>query len=141
MNNENKIDDLCYYILNTIDINVLKSLSPAQLSSIDIATKACQLRSKHTIDIRGKINLFFLSFYFGFFMGRDNRLFIQEIEGERREKVSLLGNIFYFIYLLLGVIVLIFFIIWLIMMTLYILKTGMGIDIYPGKHMGGIFGF
>ncbi len=141
MNGNKRIDSLCYYILNTIDLNVLKSLSPDQLSAIEDATRACQLREKHPIDIRGTINLLFIKFYYALLIGRDRRLSEQQIEGERREKVTLLGNVIYAIYVLLGITGAVMVVIWLILMLLYILKIGLGIDFFPGEHMGKYLGF
>ncbi len=137
MNRNKNVDALCYYVLNKIDFNVLKSLSSEQLSSIQDAIYACQLRTKHAVDIRGTINLFFMRFYYALIVGRDRRIFVEEIEEDRREKVTLLGNLVYFMVVFPGIIlgILLFVII-----GLYSLKNMFGIDLLPGEHMGRILG-
>ena len=137
MNSNKKTDALCYYILNKIDLNILKSLSSEQLSAIENAIEACELRTKHAINIRGTIKLYFISFYFAFLMGRDRRFFVDEIEAERREKVTLLEN-FISSILVLSLVLSAFTL--LILLGLYGLKTFLGIDLFPGEHMGRIFG-
>ncbi|MCK5427223.1 MAG: hypothetical protein KAJ34_05965 [Thermodesulfovibrionia bacterium] len=133
MNSSKSMDAFCYYILNNIDFNVLKSLSSEQLSAIEDAIKACQLRTKHAIDIRKTIKLYFINFYFVFLVGRDRRLSVQEIEEDRREKVTLLGNILYAMIVFSGLLL-------FVIVSLYGLKTMIGIDLFPGEHMGRIFG-
>ena len=133
MNSSKSMDAFCYYILNNIDFNVLKSLSSEQLSAIEDAIKACQLRTKHAIDIRKTIKLYFIRFYFVFLIGRDRRLSVQEIEEDRREKVTLLGNILYGMIVFSGLLL-------FVIVSLYGLKTMIGIDLFPGEHMGRIFG-
>lgn len=133
MNSSKSMDAFCYYILNNIDFNVLKSLSSEQLSAIEDAIKACQLRTKHAIDIRKTIKLYFIRFYFVFLIGRDRRLSVQEIEEDRREKVTLLGNILYAMIVFSGLLL-------FVIVSLYGLKTMIGIDLFPGEHMGRIFG-
>ncbi len=133
MNSSKSMDAFCYYILNNIDFNVLKSLSSEQLSAIEDAIKACQLRTKHAIDIRKTIKLYFINFYFVFLIGRDRRLSVQEIEEDRREKVTLLGNILYAMIVFSGLLL-------FVIVSLYGLKTMIGIDLFPGEHMGRIFG-
>jgi hypothetical protein len=130
------VDNLCYYIINKIDLNVLKSLSSEQLSAIKDAINACQLRTKHPVNIRGTIRLFFISFYCVFLVGRDRRASTLEIEGNRREKVTFLENAISSIVvfsLVLSAFTL------LSMIGLYGLKSFLGIDLFPGEHMGKIF--
>ena len=133
MNSSKSMDAFCYYILNNIDFNVLKSLSSEQLSAIEDAIKACQLRTKHAIDIRKTIKHYFIRFYFVFLIGRDRRLSVQEIEEDRRGKVTLLGNILYAMIVFSGLLL-------FVIVSLYGLKTMIGIDLFPGEHMGRIFG-
>ncbi|MBI4683223.1 MAG: hypothetical protein HY757_09015 [Nitrospirae bacterium] len=137
MNGNKNIDALCYYVLNKIDFNVLKSLSPEQLSAIEGAIDACQLRTKHAVDVRGKIYLYFSRLYFVFFVGRDRRAFVQDIEEERRGKMNALGNLIYFMFVSAAVI---FAFTALLIIGLYVLKISLGIDIFPGRHMGEIIG-
>lgn len=133
MNNDKNIDAFTYHIMKNIDSNTRNSLSPLQLSAIKEAIRASQPKKKHPVDIRGVINLFFIRYYFVFLMGRDRRIYTEEIEIERRQNVALLGNIIYLIFVISPFIL-------LILIALYFLKIGLGIDLFPGKHMGRIFG-
>jgi hypothetical protein len=66
-------------------------------------------------------------------MGRDRRVYKEAIEEERRGKVTLLGNTAFLIIVLSAFLL-------LIITGLYGLKILAGIDLFPGKHMGWIFG-
>ena len=132
MINDRQIDAYTSHILNNIDTDVLKSLSSRQYAAITEAIRAGQSRKKHAVDIRGIIRLFFVRYYFVFLMGRDRRISTQEMEMERRENVALLGNLTFIIFVTAPFIL-------LILLALYFLKIGLGIDLFPG-HTGGIFG-
>lgn len=133
MNRDKQIDAFTYHIISNIDAAVLNSLSSKQLSSIKEAIRTHAPQKKHPIDIRGAINLFFIRYYFVLLMGQDQRFSTLEIETERRENVALFGNIVFLIFVLAPFILLIF-------ILMYLLKMGLGIDLFPGKHMGWIFG-
>lgn len=137
MKSNNNIDTLCKYVLNKIDFNILKSLSPEHLAAIEDAINSCQLREKHVFDIRGKINLFFIRYYFVFLIGRDRRAFVEELEADRRAKVSLLGNLVYFMIVFPGIVL---SILSFMIIGLYSIKTFLGIDLIPGEHMGRFLG-
>ncbi len=133
MINDKYIDAFTHHIVNNIHADVLNSLSPKQLSAIKEAIIASQPRKKHSIDIRGAINLFFARYYFVFLMGRDQRISRQEIEAERRENTTLLWDLIFMIFVLSPFIL-------LTLIALYFLKIGLEIDIFTGEHMGWIFG-
>ena len=133
MINIKDVDAFTHHILNNIDSKVINSLSSMQLSAIKEAIRASQPKKKHSIDIRGVMKLFFARYYFVFLMGRDRRITTQEKEFERRSNVALLGNVSFIIFVLSPFIL-------LTLIALYFLKIGMGIDLFPGEHMGWIFG-
>ena len=133
MKRSKNLNTLCTYVLNKIDFNILESLSDEQLATIEDAINTCQLREKHAFDLRGKINLFFMKYYFVFLIGRDRRAFVEDIEAERIRKVSLIGNLVYFIFIILAI----FF---SAAVGLYLIKTFLGIDLIPGVHMGKYLG-
>ena len=133
MKRSKNLNTLCTYVLNKIDFNILESLSDEQLATIEDAINTCQLREKHAFDLRGKINLFFMKYYFVFLIGRDRRAFVEDIEAERIRKVSLIGNLVYFIFIILAI----FF---STAVGLYLIKTLLGIDLFPGVHMGKYLG-
>ena len=133
MKRSKNLNTLCTYVLNKIDFNILESLSDEQLATIEDAINTCQLREKHAFDLRGKINLFFMKYYFVFLIGRDRRAFVKDLEAERIRKVSLIGNLVYFISVILAI----FF---SAVVGLYLIKTLLGIDLFPGVHMGKYLG-
>lgn len=133
MERSKNINSLCTYVLNKIDFDIQKSLTEEQFAAIEDAINTCQLREKHGFDLRGKINLFFMKYYFVFLIGRDRRAFVKDIEAERIRKVSLIGNLVYFIFIILSI----FF---STAVGLYLIKTLLGIDLFPGKHMGRYLG-
>ncbi len=133
MSNNKNIDAFTNHIINNIDFKVLNSLSSEQLSSIKDAIRAGRPQKKHAIDIRGIVNLFFAKYYFVLLMGRDRRLSTEAVEEERRDKVAILGNILFFIFILFAFLL-------LAIIALYFFKVFLGIDLVPGKHMGGLIG-
>jgi len=133
MNNDKDIDAFTYHILKNINIDIFNSLSSKQLSALKEAIRASQPKQKHSIDFRGIINFFFVKYYFVFLMGRDRRISTQESEIERRENVALLGNIIFIIFVISPFLL-------LMLILLYFLKIGLGVDLFPGEHMGWIIG-
>ncbi len=133
MINDKSIDAYTHHILNNINTEVLNSLSSNQLIAIKEAIRASQPKKKHSVDIRGVINLFFIRYYFIFLMGQDQRISTREIETERRENMALIWNFVFIIFVLSPFIL-------LALIALYFFKMGLGIDLFPGKHMGAIFG-
>ncbi len=133
MNCNKNIDAFTHHILDNIDFKVFNSLSPEQLSAITEAIRAGLPQKKHALDVRGTINLFFIRYYFVFFMGQDHRITTEAIEEERRDKVAFLGNMVFLIIVLSALM-------WLVVIGLYGFKSILGIDLFSGKHMGGIIG-
>ena len=133
MKNEKKTDAFTFHILKNIDKKTLDSLSPTQLSAIKEAIRATQRSKRHPLDIRGVINLFFAKYYFVLFMGRDRRVSTKEAEFDRRHDIALLGNIAFLFFMIVPFIL-------IILGILYFLKIGLGIDLFPGQHLGGMIG-
>ncbi len=133
MNNDKKIDAFTYHIINNIDTEILNSLSSSQLTAIKNAIKANKPKERHPIDFRGVINLFFIKYYFVLFVGRDRRTSTQEMEIGRRENAALLGNISFILFVLSPIVL-------FVLILLYFLKIGLGINIFPNEHMGWIIG-
>ncbi len=133
MNDNKDIDAFTHHILYSIDFKVLNSLTSEQLSAIKHAIKASSPQQKHSVDIRGIINLIFIKYYFVFFVGRDRRMSTEAIEEERRDKVALFGNIVFFVIVISAFI-------WIAIILLYVFKTISGIDLFPGEHLGRILG-
>ncbi len=134
MDNDKNTDAFTCHILENIDASILDSFSSSQLLAIKDAIRSGQSGKKHPIDFRGVFNFFFVRYYFVILMGRDWRVSTQELEFERRRSVALFGNIIFLILVISPLILLVFF-------AIYLVKVGLGIDLFPGQHTAGIFGF
>ncbi len=86
----------------------------------------------HPIDVRGTIPLFFTKYYFVYLMGRDRREDTQRVEIERRYTANMLGVAIVFIIISLPVIIFVF-------VALYLMKSALGIDIFPHQHLSDFF--
>ncbi len=88
---------------------------------------------RHAIDRRGRIALYFVSYYYVFLLGRDRRESQRKVEQQRRFGAALLGNTF-FVMVVLSPIIL------LLLAVLYLLKMYLGIDLFPNFHLPGAIG-
>ncbi|MDC7224796.1 MAG: hypothetical protein PQJ60_13705 [Spirochaetales bacterium] len=86
---------------------------------------------KHSIDIRGIIPLFFRRYYFVILVGRDTRQETKKIEAERRYKVRRVNNMVSAFLLLIPFLFILF-------LLLYYLKSALGINVLPEKHLGDL---
>ncbi|HRU04145.1 MAG TPA: hypothetical protein P5137_00045 [Candidatus Brocadiia bacterium] len=79
-------------VLRRIDPMVMATLAPAQRSALREAISGAQPETKHKVDIRGIIPLFFIRLYFVFLMGRDRRSRAAKTEFDRRKKGQTMSN-------------------------------------------------
>ncbi len=119
-------------IINKIDPEVYQTFNPAQIEAMVEAISACRPLAKHPIDLRGILPLFFSRFYFVLLMGRDRRSETQRIEAERRRRGAFMGGLFLAMCLMSPLVLILLF-------AAYILKSVMGIDIFPDKHLWDFF--
>lgn len=129
---KNKVDAYTQNVMNSIEPTVFKTLNLVQLEAIRQSVSANAPFRKHSIDIRGSIPLYITKFYFVFLIGKDRRSSTREKEIHRKEiakGVSILG----FIYIILTLSIPILFI------FLYALKSFLGIDIFPDRHLNDLF--
>lgn len=134
MTNTPKIDAYSASILARMDPHARATLSEAQEQAIVEALATREGRSAHTIDIRRLLKFYFFSYYLVFQLGRDRRMDRRRTEYDRRENVSLLGNVMFFIFAVFPLIV-------FVLIGLYFLKAALGIDIFPDFHLPSLFGF
>ncbi len=88
-------------------------------------------KRNHRIDLRGTLPLFFRRYYFVILIGRDTRQETKQIEAERRYRVRKVNNAISAALLLLPFLLLLF-------LLLYYLKSALGINIMPVKHLGDL---
>jgi hypothetical protein len=94
------------------------------------------IEANHLIDARFNVSLFFGRFYLVFQFGRDRRETRQSIFAERRRKAHVAMSLMMFSLLTLDIIAFLpglFFL-------LYILKSALGINLFPNKHLWDFLG-
>ncbi|NEO29632.1 MAG: hypothetical protein F6K36_04110 [Symploca sp. SIO3C6] len=120
------------YYLQQLDTDVLKSFSSEQLEAITyILNQAIPKPSPKIVDLRFVVNLIFSKFYIVLFVGKDKR--------KRRRpynpgKIARIGNLLAATILLIG---LNFVLSAFILLIVYLTKSALGIDIFPG-HLSDI---
>lgn len=134
MMQHNTVDPYTYHVLQSIDEKVRSSMTPAQLSAVSKAIAANRPYKKHAIDIRGVLPLFFARYYFVFMMGRDRRYSTRRMEESRHRGTSILSGLMLFV---LGVGSLII----IAVLVLYLIKSGLGINIMPDVHLKDLLMF
>jgi hypothetical protein len=98
--------------------------------------KTQSIEASHLIDARFNVPLFFGRFYLVFQFGRDRREARQNIFAERRRKAHVAMSMMMFSLVTLDIIAFLpglFFL-------LYILKSALGINLFPNKHLWDFIG-
>jgi len=109
--------------LQKLSPEILGSLSEEQLTAIrEMLAEALPKSSPKLVDIRWRINLIFAQYYIVFLVGRDRR---QQKRYRFLSNITKVGNTI--TYALLVILVLLMF--------AYTLKSFVGIDIFPDKHL------
>lgn len=110
-------------LLDGIPANIRDSFSADQLGHLDKAMSDSR-HVIHPVDIRGTLNIWRFRYYFVFLAGRDRRALSRRQEKLfRRTELSVLFGFLSF-SLLFGILV------------LYLIKSAMGIDIFPNFSFG-----
>ncbi|MCF7983154.1 MAG: hypothetical protein K9L70_02005 [Thiohalocapsa sp.] len=123
------LDAYTKFVLSHIDPDVLASLTEHQFECIRSAVEKAKPISKHTIDLRGVIPLFFVRFYFVLLAGRDRRKNTSDRENSRRQGAhSVLGALVLFAVVVVPVSI-------LTLLIGYGLKTWLGVDLIEGAHL------
>ena len=120
------------YTLSRLPRDVLNGLTDQQLSAIRTALGAQIESSRHAVDLRIRVPLFFRSYYVVLFMGRDRRRSVFNTERYRLELLpkGLRRGIF------VAASTLVLCVLILCLLTLiYLAKSAMGIDIFKNIHL------
>ncbi len=127
-----EIDPYTHAVLQKLGLDTLNSFTEEQRKKLIESISACRPLQKHPIDFRGSFSLFFFHFYFVFLMGRDSRKKTKMMEIGRRHRTGLVGSFFArsLVLFYVGITLLILFFI-----LAYLLKSAMGINIFPDKHL------
>ncbi|EMF0718708.1 hypothetical protein V2E67_005159 [Citrobacter freundii] len=107
-----------------LDPQISQALTPEQKAGIENAVVAITLGSKHRVDIRRSFPFFGKRFYLVFLFGRDLR--------QRHRQESTLSTILLTCLLLIAVL----FVTCCILLTLYMIKSALGIDVFQHFHVG-----
>jgi hypothetical protein len=112
-------------LLKKMDKSVLASFSPVQLKAIQNAINIRQWR-KHSVDIRPTLALPFIpwNFYIVFLVGLNRR------QLSSNEKI-MASAMFLFVFFIMGMTLFGF-----ILIMLYLIKSWLGIDIFPNNSLG-----
>lgn len=122
------LDQFTRFVLGHIDEDVRRSLTDEQFESIRQAVDATKPKAKHPLDFRGVIPLFFARYYFVILGGRDQRTDQSNKEFTRRRNAS---STFTGLMLL---IVLLIPITAILILGGYLMKSFLGIDVFPDAH-------
>jgi hypothetical protein len=120
------------YILSRIPANVRQGLSQEQTDGIRKALRDDAKQRQSAIKLSGRIPLIFRSYYFVLMFGRDRRLRTLDRDAVRRALIPLPIRTFFYTTLLVitttafGI---------LAFVGLYMLKSALGIDIFPNYHL------
>jgi hypothetical protein len=126
------LDTYTRFVLSHVEPEVIASLTEHQFNSIRDALEKSRPITRHPIDIRGILPLFFVRYYFVLLAGRDRRQKTGDRERGRRSGLSaMLG-----VSLLLTLVALPVTI--LMLAAGYALKTFLGIDLMPEAHLSDL---
>ena len=128
-------DILADFTLSKIPRDIRSSLTDDQYEAIRSAIAATANSSRHSIDIRFVIPLFFRSYYFVFFAGRDRRKKTIELELNRIERLpkNLRRTVYFSAVASILVSVGVF-----LLGLIYLAKSFAGIDFFDGIHLSDL---
>lgn len=123
------------YTLNKIDPDVLATMSEEQIAAIKAALLASEKGSRHKIDIRFSIPLYFARYYVAFFAGRDRRrsTYLAELYKQQQGNKQASRIFIWFFMILIGIGFAVF-----IGLYNYYAKSESGIDIFSNLHLSDV---
>lgn len=127
-----KTDAFVEFTLSRLPRDVRNGLTHEQISAIRTALGDQLNSSRHAVDLRLRLPLFFKSYYLVFFMGRDRRRTIFNIERYRLELLP--KRLRRGIYLVASSIVLMSLFLCCLAL-LYLVKSALGIDLFKSIHL------
>lgn len=125
-------------ILHNIPADIRDSFSDAQLEALQTALGQVHDHTRHMLDARFSVSLYWTRYYVVFLLGRDLREHVQEVLLNRRQRSSRAAQIGFTAlaaWLLVAGLAVTAFIV------LYLIKSAVGIDIFPDKHLSDFLGF
>lgn len=123
-------------VLRSIPKEERESFTESQISALSRALTRTRFQSNHIVDARLNIPLFFARFYVVFLLGKDRRGKARQRLIERRRRFSLVAGLVLTLAVGLVLATVIFVAVFLL---LYVLKSAMGIDLFPDMHLRDLF--
>ena len=127
-------DAFTYHVYNQIDPKIRATFTPTQVTAIENAIRASKPFQKHPVDMRGTFPLYFMRVYFVILMGRDKRTQTRNKEEKRKHKAAM-GSALLSVYFILSLLTPV------ILALLYLLKSFLGVDIFPEMHVQDFFSY
>ena len=115
-------------VLRSVPADVARILTTAQWGGLRHALKHARSRTSPVIDVRFVIPLYFVRLYAVFLLGQDRRASVARVLHERRSQASRVAVAAFLAALFVFVVVVLF-------LLLYVLKSAAGIDIFPNFHL------
>lgn len=109
---------------DALDEKTTAELTAEQKAAVEKAIVAVTLSSRHRVDVRRSFPFFGRRYYYVFLFGRDRRRNQRQESALQRIIVSLL------------VVLALLFCLGSIFIALYLIKSALGIDIFPHFHLG-----
>ena len=107
-----------------LDETIAQGLTPEQKEGVENAILASTLASRHQIDIRRSFPFFSTRYYLVVLFGRDLR--------RQHRQESTLSRMLLTFLLLIAVL----FVTCCVLLTLYMIKSALGIDVFQNFHVG-----
>lgn len=120
------------YTLSRLPRDVLNGLTDQQLGAIRNALGNQFESSRHAVDLRIRVPLFFRSYYVVLFMGRDRRRTVINTERYRLELLP--KGLRRGLFVAASTLVLCVFVLCLLTL-IYLVKSAMGLDIFKNIHL------
>jgi len=124
------------FTLSRVPKNIRDSLTDEQYQAVRAALIAREQSARHSIDMRLSIPLFFRSYYFVFFAGRDRRATTYWLEDSRWQKIPKpIRRAFHYLFsfsLSIAILSVVF-------MLSYKLKSLFGINFFSEFHLYDLF--
>lgn len=119
-------------VINSLPEHIRGSFSPEQMEALQHVLSKVNQQSRHLIDVRIQIPLYWVHYYVVFLLGRDLRSHVQETLIKRRQRSSRaaqIGFVALMSWLLIAGLAVSAF------MALYLIKSALGINIFSDKHL------
>lgn len=126
------------FTISRIPHKTLSSLSVEQLNDVRSALVAQSSETRHSLDIRIRLPLFFRAYYIILFAGRDRRRKTYNLELNRIERLP--KGIRRSVYLIVSGSLLVTALI-VLAAALYLAKSFAGIDLMPNSHLSDFLPF